>query len=814
MADLIAGPDFSLTPTEAFVLGGAFLIHDIGMGLAAYPNGLAQLRCEKTWPDSVASILRRRFDRAPTDVEIGNPPPDVEKEAIGETLRSLHAKHADRLALIEWIGSGGTKYHLIESPELRDLFGSTIGRVAYSHWWSVSRLRESFTAKLGAPTWCPRDWTVDPLKVACLLRVADASHIDSRRAPAYLRALRNPQGIASSHWAFQERIHQPSIASQRLVYTSGRPFSLEDAPAWWLCLETLQMIDRELRQTDALMADTHIPRFDARGVAGIDDPSRLVAFVPTEGWAPVDARVRVTDVPSLVQRLGGEQLYGKDSTVPLRELIQNASDAVRARRLLRDLATGWGDIIVRMGSDETGPWLEVEDNGVGMSSDVLTGPLLDFGSSYWNSWLMRQELTGLMAKGFNPTGRYGIGFFSVFMWGHHVRVTTRRFDDAERDTRVLEFSTGPSTRPILRRASESDCLHDGGTRVRVWLKMSPTEKNGLLWRNQDKPWTLKRLCAWLCPGLDVNLSVEEANGKRVRVVAARDWMTIDGKKLLERIAGPKNGKLKQWLKEDIERCAELLRPIYASSGEMIGRASLAPQRYMADLGVVVVGGLRAYSRDAWAGVLAGTSSVAARSSATPVVNPLELQRWATEQRQVVLEDSSADARTEDDECLIAESLYRCGANLRGISICRGGNGWKTIEDIEGWVDVPNKVFLVDDYSLSQIEFTGLDFVLNDDVLYVREGDSSFGCGVKGADDCWPEESSRTWADDRLLNWRWWSLESVVVAALARAWGVPIEAVLGDLALREDDERKNQVVGTVGGSPFSCSVFPVCNPKVR
>src|SRR5260370_37258442 len=40
LADLIAGEDVSLTPTEAFVLGGAFLVHDLGNGLAAYPDGI------------------------------------------------------------------------------------------------------------------------------------------------------------------------------------------------------------------------------------------------------------------------------------------------------------------------------------------------------------------------------------------------------------------------------------------------------------------------------------------------------------------------------------------------------------------------------------------------------------------------------------------------------------------------------------------------------------------------------------------------------------------------------------------------------
>src|SRR5229473_3540610 len=36
LAHLIAGSGYSITPAEAFVLGGAFLTHDLGNGLAAY----------------------------------------------------------------------------------------------------------------------------------------------------------------------------------------------------------------------------------------------------------------------------------------------------------------------------------------------------------------------------------------------------------------------------------------------------------------------------------------------------------------------------------------------------------------------------------------------------------------------------------------------------------------------------------------------------------------------------------------------------------------------------------------------------------
>jgi hypothetical protein len=82
MAELTAGRVDHLTPTEAFVLGGAFLIHDLGMGLAAYPEGKVALRGDKSWPDTIAAILRRKLGRAPKPNEITSPSVEVEKEGL------------------------------------------------------------------------------------------------------------------------------------------------------------------------------------------------------------------------------------------------------------------------------------------------------------------------------------------------------------------------------------------------------------------------------------------------------------------------------------------------------------------------------------------------------------------------------------------------------------------------------------------------------------------------------------------------------------------------------------------------------------
>jgi hypothetical protein len=427
MADIIAGDKYPLTPTEAFVFGGAVLLHDAGMALASYPEWLESLKKKQEWKDLIMVEFQKTEGRAPNAEEILDPPEEVRRIATARLLRLLHAQQAESLALNPWKKSSeDSPRYLIEDSEIRIAFGRIIGTIASSHWWTIDRIAREFVQTLGSPQWCPSEWTIGPLKLACLLRVADAAHIDARRAPGFLCALRKPASEAIDHWNFHEKLQKPHIEGDALAYTSGYAFPIREASAWWLCLDTLTHIDRELRQVDALLADKGIQRFAASRVAGIESPERLVLYVPTDSWLPVNAVLQVSDIPRLVQKLGGEELYGKNPEVAVRELIQNSADAIRARRLLEGRPDDWGTIYVRLGEDEHGHWLEVEDNGIGMSSEVLTQDLLDFGKCYWGSERMLQEFPGLLSSGFAPTGKYGIGFFSVFMLGETVRIITRR----------------------------------------------------------------------------------------------------------------------------------------------------------------------------------------------------------------------------------------------------------------------------------------------------------------------------------------------------------------------------------------------------
>lgn len=619
-AELVTKDCTNLNPAEAFVLGGAFLIHDLGMGLAAFPNGIAELKNSNLWKDVVASLLRKELDRPAKPDEIKNLDSQVEKIATEQVLRQLHAKQAEKLAQISWKDNNGHEIFLIDNPELRSSYGQIIGLIAYSHWWPVDELENRLGTTLGAPGNFPIDWTIDVIKLACILRIADAIQIDDRRAPKFLRAIRKPKGYSDLHWNFQQKLYQPRLERSRLVYTSKSPFSINEIDSWWVCYDTLRMIDKELKEVDSLLADTNRPRLNPIGVASIESPHRISKLIKVDGWSPVDTQIKVTNVAKLVNSLGGKYLYGDNATVPLRELIQNASDAIRARRLLENEKKDFGDIQVRTGKDENGFYIEVEDNGVGMSPKVLTGPFLDFGESFWGSSLMHEELPGLESKGFLSTGKYGIGFYSVFMWGNKVSVYTKKFDQGREQTSVLEFNNGVYSRPILRNAVNDECIKDGGTKIRVWFSDGKNIQT-LLFRHHL--FNLKEVILSLCPSLDCNLFFEDKPNKLIK---ADDWKTIPALKLIKRIIGESRFKsLDKESQDSITTLSKNMRLLKEEDGSIVGRLFLHPIGYKNIKceyieGMVTIGGLYASGLSGLLGILIGKSDRASRHIGIPIVS--------------------------------------------------------------------------------------------------------------------------------------------------------------------------------------------------
>jgi len=591
----IAGEGYPINAAEAYVLGGAFLLHDAAHVLAAYPGGLAEIKQTVQWQDLVAQR------RAGLEPSAGS---SDEKAIIFQVLRHLHAEQAHQLASTSWrIAGNDESLFLIEQQELRAYYGDLIGQVAASHHWAPEKLVAEFSHRhLSCPSLLlPANWEVDALKVAFLLRTADAAHLDSQRAPWFLFALRQPQGISAEHWRFQAKMGQPTrTINGELRLTSGSAFITSERSSWWLALDAARMVDKELQSARVILEEEGRQPFAATRVLGVESAYAFARQLPVRGWEPLDVAPRIGNVPQLIASLGGAALYGDSYSAPLRELLQNGLDAVNALRALGGAAAEEGQIHVTVQpADEVNWWLEVTDTGIGMSRHVLSNVLLDFGTSLWASDLMREELPGLARSNFRPIGKFGIGFFSVFMLGSEVRVTTRRYEAVKDESKLnwqLRFDDGLSSRPALIQPSPDEILPRSGTRVSVKITDAKLESMldsivqrsafdgafasafseifGELKKDVD-PEKRDNMLAWLvgsiCPTSSVEIRTKIGKGSTFLVALPNDWKTMPAKNLLNRVGGS----------------GDQLFPITSEEGALLGRVALAERSYDSRPGSIV-----------------------------------------------------------------------------------------------------------------------------------------------------------------------------------------------------------------------------------
>ena len=780
VASEIAGPDYPLNPAEALVLGGAFLLHDAAHCRAAYPGGLAQLQATAEWQDSAA---QRKLDPA-TLTEGSNGFQSV----LFDTLRTLHPRQARELPFAEWKDSDGTTLRLFPDDELRDAYGDLIGQIAQSHWSHPHELEVLAKSMVTAPSCLsPASWTVNPLKLAILLRVADACHMDAKRAPRFLMLLKQPQGISSQHWCFQSKLHQVKCDSEREeLILSGSPFPASEQTAWWLAYDAACLADRELSAADSLLRDHQIERLAAREIAGIKSPQSFARLVPTKDWYPVDTSLRISNIQSVVERFGGEKLYGDKPWLALRELIQNARDAIHAARSLGYLNENEGEIEVAIEDTADGHWLHVTDNGIGMSRYVLTEVLLDFGHSLWRSADLSGEWSGLAASGFEAVGQFGIGFFSVFMLGEKVRVCTRRCETKENEGQnwQLEFNSGTENRPLLREPPAREKLKRSGTRISAFLT---AEKRAKLCPKDSAPWSgeqtlsVSQTCAHLAPALDINLFVQE-NGKKLQVVSANDWKSLSQQQLLQRIAPffyhDENRKhFKDWLH---------LTELRADDGTLIGRCATSSHfRGKAALGV---------TKGIFAGYVEGMTGLIhskpqadlARQTALPKINKRDLQAWAEKQMVLLKQLNQLNSGR-------SRVLAEYGSSHKNLIIGNFGgkeisqeNFTERLKTINHFVVHDGDVAFDGDDDVKESEFE--DFVASSNLLQL----SSSGFFVSKPS--WLNEIPGDGIDDGS-----WSIGSAFQEAVTSAWGNQIN---------KSEKLKLATVGHVEGTRIErfCEIY--------
>lgn len=664
VADLICGSDYPLNPLEAFVFGGAVLLHDSALCFEAYDGGINGIRDTNIWKDSFAS-----FSESIDDEE------EAKKVADFSALRALHANQAELLTEKNWIDPDSLQHlFLIENNTLRKHLGKIIGQIAASHHWSIEDVATKLPNQVNVLPGFPREWRIDPIKIACMVRCADAAHIDNERAPDFLHALIKRRGISLTHWQAQNKLasvdlDQSDKSFSTLLFTSTHKFLEQESEAWWVAYDTIGMIEKEIRSSNALLESRQVetPQFQVKRVKGIESPELMAKYVQTEGWSPCMAEVHVGNLENLVNSLGGEKLYGVGCDkfeVIIRELIQNSRDSIHARREID--CEYLGQINIKLESDDNGNYLYVEDDGVGMSQRVLTGPLLDFGTSFWKSSLVQSEFPGLRSSKFKSAGQFGIGFYSVFMGADKVKVSSKPWNGGASDVRQLNFNNGLSLRPLLKNEAPEDFKAGISTQVKLNLKKDVLNdietievKRNLVGAENIEVSTADYISS-LCAALDVSVHLS-INGMHSTEIHKDIQDETDLSTWLKRLSFSKYQapEVSSYIESHVHR----LRPI-VDNGQWHGLAAISisltdEQNF---LGLTSVDGLNRSihhrSGKDYMGYINHLPQSAKREGAGYSASDEVVKSWALEQLEIL----KKEGMTDFEKCLLAHNLCHFGVD--------------------------------------------------------------------------------------------------------------------------------------------------------
>ena len=164
-----------------------------------------------------------------------------------------------------------------------------------------------------------------------------------------------------------------------------------------------------------------------------------------------------------------DSLYSQKE-IFLRELISNASDAIRKRQIdsLQGTAAGSFDGMVSIAANKKAKSLTITDNGIGLNDEDLKNTLGTIASSGTRAFLEQMEQSDKTSSSQSQLiGQFGVGFYSAFMVAERVEVLSKKLDS---DKAFCWASDGKSGFTI-----SSEDKQDTGTQITLFLKSDAKE---------------------------------------------------------------------------------------------------------------------------------------------------------------------------------------------------------------------------------------------------------------------------------------------------------------------------------------------------
>ena len=353
---------------------------------------------------------------------------------IGEFIRRHHPRLAHEVALA---GVPGPHLNRLALASIPSDLANLAGLVARSHGIGL----RTAIASLGRID--SRQYKgVHAAFLMVLLRISDYLQMQSERAPNQLLQVKQ---LCSPFSAREWRTHS-SVLDIRHTHNDPEAIYIEAAPAdvktFTRLKKLIDGLQSELDISWAVLGETY-GRFGELAMLGIairrvrSNIDIETSFAKTVSYLPVQARFESAGTDLLKLLVG--PLYENAPQVGIRELVQNSIDACLERKDYEDShshlnsarVASEDDVTVRLiRTSERGGYLEVIDNGIGMTPFVILNYFLKAGASFRRSnvW-RRQHERSPGESNVLRSGRFGVGALAAFLLGDEISVTTRHIGE-------------------------------------------------------------------------------------------------------------------------------------------------------------------------------------------------------------------------------------------------------------------------------------------------------------------------------------------------------------------------------------------------
>lgn len=419
----------------------------------------------------------------------------------GEFLRRHHHRLAHEIALFGVPGPGENKLQLKGTEDTEHII-DLAGVIARSHGLSI---RDCFDYLQTHYSNVKVVRGLHPVYIMALLRIADILQIRSERAPRQIQQVDQLQSpVSVAEWEMHQAIKDINFHdSPEVVLVVAEPKNVKTYLAVRKLLDRIQYeLDRAWTVIGEIYgSDDSLRHFGLkirRIHSNIDDLEQFSKRVP---YIPTQASFEVADTDLL--KLLIAPLYGEKPEIGIRELLQNAIDAVRELKEYRkqrsdltnvDLPDQDGDVLISIDQDEEGKWwVAISDKGIGMTVDTVREYFLKAGASLRRSEIWKKTFEDEQGKSrVLRSGRFGVGALAAFLLGDQIYISTRHVTDQTGEG--IEFQCQLDTEAIELRRIKRPL----GTTIRVQISDEIKETlekkpNSWNWYFLDEPIVVRQI---------------------------------------------------------------------------------------------------------------------------------------------------------------------------------------------------------------------------------------------------------------------------------------------------------------------------------